>query len=192
MLRPRLSLAILIMGVTFAVPSTARAGMLDIIWGMSGPRMVGVGAFCRITYQGEIVTCKITGRKEHPRVWLTGETAFYFSVGDKNGFDFGDAFMVTADPMVEWRWLAKPFMVYSGAGATYNVLFGPDFDTFDNLGVKIRPIAAEWSGFVIRGLQYNVRFYGDEFGRDLFGRARPVRGDRPREVIHTVSFVLPF
>jgi hypothetical protein len=99
--------------------------------------------------------------------------------------------MLTAEPSLEIPLPVRSgtALVYSGVGITYDVLFGPDFDTFDNFGFKVRPIAFQRKGW---GLAYNIRFYADDFGRDLFNRAPPVVGDRPKEIIHTISLTIPY
>jgi len=179
------------------LPHAGSAGVLDVIWELSGPRMIGVGLYCRFTLDGKSVSCLPAKQEEalleqarRHRPWIATEGTFYFSI-PKNGFDYGDAYMIAAEPSLEVPWPVKvdKWLVYSGAGITYDGLFGPAFFAFDNFGYKVRAIGFQRKGW---GLSYNLRFYPDDFGRDLFNRAPPFTGNRPSEVVHSVSITLPY
>jgi len=186
----------LLVAMLVTLPRASDAGILEVIWEMSGPRMLGVGAYCRFSVHGDVASCA-PGKSEGPLIeqrkrylpWFAVEGTFYFSV-PHNGFDWGDAYMLAVEPEVEWAWPLRTdkFLVFSGVGYTYNGLFGPQFFAFDNSGVKIKPIAFQRKGW---GVEYNIRTYADEFSRDLFNRAPPFVGNRPRETIHAVALILP-
>jgi hypothetical protein len=180
------------------LPRAGSAGVLDIIWELSGPRMVGYGLYCRFTLDGKSVSC-LPGRQEQAllaqaenhRPWIATEGYFYFSI-PKNGFSNGDVYMLALEPSVEIP-LTKygDTLFYSGAGITYDGLFGPAFFAFDNFGYKVRPIAFQRKGW---GVAYNIRFYPNDFAHDLFNPAvsASVPSDRPKEIIHTFSITIPF
>ncbi len=187
----RVGLAAMAFITVLMMSRVSTAGVLDVIWEMSGPRMIGVGVSCRLSFDGQYKDCTPvaarSGKPEEHKPWFVAEGTFYFSI-PHNGFGWFDAFMVAAEPLVEFPWVSREWLVYSGVGASYDVLFGPGFSAFDNAGVKIRPIAVERNGW---GVQYHVRVYPDEFGHDLFGRAPPATGNRPHETIQTASVTIP-
>jgi hypothetical protein len=180
------------------IPRTGSAGVLDIIWELSGPRMIGVGLYCRFTVDGDVISC-LPGKQEaglleqarKHRPWIATEGYFFFTAGEKNGFDSGDVYMLALEPSVEVPLPLKfhDLLFYSGAGITYDGLFGPAFFAFDNFGYKLRPIAFQRKGW---GIAYNIRFYPNDFSHDLFTPGVPVPSDRPKEIIHSFSITLPY
>ena len=189
-------------------PRQADAGLVDWIWEMSGPRMIGVAIDCRFSSRDNpecyLFKPLLSGPRERPRSWLSLEGGLYFSIPKEEedadqDYGFGDVWMVAIDPVVHIRsMLARDgrLKVYHGVGASYNVLFGGNFSSFDKLGAKIRPIAFEYevSDVFTYGLLYTVRLYANEFRNEDFGIAPRTddTDDRPKEFVHGVTLVLRF
>ena len=167
--------------VALAAPRSASAGLLDYIWELSGPQLLGVGAQCeRGLWPSQTLQCFFfvpnrTGREQHARqrIWLLVEPALYFSTGKNStegghqfDFRFRRAEMAGIDPMVAYRVPGglKP-RFYVAAGFSLNRFFGPDVDDFFNWAYKLRPIAADLPlcrRFTLQ-LAYNLRFYPSGF-----------------------------
>jgi hypothetical protein len=124
--------------------------------------------------------------RQGPRFWLVVETSAYTSTGKNSGqdeYEFGQTFMVAAEPLFEYRAAAsksESVTFYVGAGPSYQYLFGNDFEHYDKFGLKFRPI-----GIIIArhlDLGYNVRVYPHGFTPDEFGHGeRRENYDRPAE-----------
>src|SRR5262245_41992427 len=164
MLRKLLGTTSLCLLALLAFPKTSEASIWDIIWGMSGPQMMGPVFHCEWDLQHQaddkehsVVECraldylfyhKLKPRPDR-RLWMSLDSAFYFSTGrdsgdepNRNSFQAFENFMVAFEPMFEVRsHTSKNVMLYHGLmGISYDVLFGKNFDTFDNVGLKFRPI----------------------------------------------------
>jgi hypothetical protein len=193
MSRRQLGLLSLALLAVLAFPSTGHASIWDIIWGMSGPQMMGPVFHCEWDLQhrsgdGDIVECRaidyLLYNKVRTRavrqVWLSLDSGFYFSTGkssDGNQFDWFENFMVAFEPMLEVRSYKSPgenFMLHHGLmGVTYDVLFGENFDTFDNVGLKFRPI-----GVTINkryNASFTLRYYPRRFVSEDFGIINPTQ-----------------
>jgi len=202
MLRRHLgTLALTLLGL-LAFPSAGHASIWDIIWGMSGPQMMGPVFHCEWDLQhksgdGDIVECraidylvynKVRSRRVR-NVWISLDSAFYFSTGkssDGNQFGKFKNFMVAFEPMLEVRTYKSGgdtgdnnFMVHHGLmGITYDVLWGENsadesYDTFDNVGIKFRPI-----GVTINkryNASFTLRYYPRRFVSEDFGIINPAQ-----------------
>ncbi len=176
-----------------AVPSVGHASIWDWIWGMSGPQMVGPVLHCEWDLQhesgdGDIFECRVIDLLVHNRVrsrserqvWLSLDSAFYFSTGknsDGNQFDWFENYMVALEPMLEARSYKSPdsnFMLHHGVmGITYGVLFGENFGTFDKVGLKFRPV-----GVTINkkyNASFTLRYYPQRFTSEEFGIVNPTQ-----------------
>jgi len=177
-----------------AIPSTGHASIIDIIWGMSGPQMIGVVLHCEVDLEHksvdkeDLIECRgidyllYHRLKPRPvrRVWLSLDAAYYFSTdkdSDGNEFNWFENHMVAFEPILEVRSYTSPdenFMVHHGLmGITYDVLFGENFDTFDNVGLKFRPI-----GVTINkryNASFTLRYYPRRFVSEDFGIINPTQ-----------------
>jgi hypothetical protein len=191
MVRKLLGITSFCLLAVLASPKTSEASIWDIIWGMSGPQMMGPVFHCEWDLQhrsgdGDIVECRaidyLVYNKVRSRtvrnVWISLDSAFYFSTtkdSDGNQFDWFENFMVAFEPMLEARTYRSPgdnFMLHHGLmGVTYDVLFGENFDTFDKVGLKFRPIG------VTINKSYNasltLRYYPQRFTSEEFGIVNP-------------------
>lgn len=186
--------------ILLGTAATAHAGLLDLIWDMSGPQMIGGVFRCRVPVGGGTTKCTAVGYPvfgvekgrtdvmTERRAWLNLESAFYTSTGKNDGDTDYRAWrteMLAFDPLIEIASVSNERVrVFHGAGGTFQYLFGPDVPTaFGNAGFKLRlvgvEVGPEWE------FAFNVRLYPDGFGADQFGFGPPPIGDRPFE--HTVG-----
>jgi hypothetical protein len=166
------------------LPRESAAGLGDIIWGMSGPQMVGVVAHCRVEIGRPITDCHILNRpadgKVEPSRWWSLEGGLYGSTprnSDDGNDEYGwfDVGMLTFEPVYEVRWAPG---LSSGAGVGYNFLFGKDFGSFHKFNLKIRVLAVESPQAT---LAVNLRYYPEGFTSDEFGFGERQDIDRPAE-----------
>jgi hypothetical protein len=201
MSRAGLGTAGIVLVALLAFPRTATANILDMIWEMSGPQLIGIVVLhCKIDLQGRPGECRSvdvklpdTPTRELPaRFWVSMEAAGYFSTGKNSGQNEFEAFrigMAGLDAALEVRSGSyKGWTFYHGlAGVTYNYLFGKGFDSFDKIGLKFRPIGVTRGRWI--DLALNIRAYPNGFGSDELGFApRLGQVDRPLEVTYGLSW----
>ena len=167
-------LGLVVLGM-FACARPADAGWLDIIWEMTGPRMIGIGANCERSIKRDADWRCIFPLVGSPRpgdrqtsddwLWLSGETFYYFSTSG-NGYQTGDVQAFGFDPMLLLSRTKNRVRVTSGGGLTFQRFWGSEIDGFGNAGFKFRPIAVEFP-LPVRTLKvniaYNLRYYWDGF-----------------------------
>ena len=188
-------------GVLAGVPAVANAGLIDIIWDMSGPQMIGDVGRCRVPVTGGETKCSFFGAPngENPdvmetRAWVSLEGGVYFSTGKNEGdtdYEAFRTFMLSFEPVVEVGSLTfntGRVRLFHGAGLASHFLFGPDFRRFTNAGFKLRPVGVEIGDRLEVSL--NIRLYPDGFGADQFGFGPSPAGDRPFE--HTWGFTVGY
>jgi hypothetical protein len=204
MLRKLLGTISLCLLALFAFPKTSEASIWDIIWGMSGPQMMGPVLHCEWDLQhksgeGDIFECRAIDYLFHNQVrsrtarnvWMSLDSGFYFSTGkdsgddpNRNQFRAFETFMVAFEPMLEVRsHTSKNIMLYHGLmGVSYGVLFGKNFDTFDNVGLKFRPI-----GVAIKqkyNASFTLRYYPRRFVSEDFGIINPTEDKTDGEFVY--------
>jgi hypothetical protein len=199
-----------VLAALLVFPRAGDAGIGEIILEMSGPRMIGFGLECRLTFSGSWESCKVAApaplifaeNQPDVKMWLSVGGKFFFSV-DKtvNGqhYDTGEVKMWSFDPMLEFESKAWPvnhsnldLQIYHGVmGVSYNVFYG-DFPTFSNVALKLRP-----AGIVIPfsrnwgvDLSYDIRLYPRGVTAEDFGKVPLPDAEPSREAVH--SFVLGF
>lgn len=198
MLRKLLGITSVCLLALLAFPKASEASIWDIIWGMSGPQMMGPVLHCEWDLQhesgdGNIFECRaidylfhnqVRSRTER-NVWMSLDSAFYFSTGkSSDGNEFGKFknFMLAFEPMLEVRTYKSGesnFMLHHGVmGVTYNVLFGEntlgeDYDTFDNVGLKFRPIGVTINKSY--NASFTLRYYPRRFVSEDFGIINPAQ-----------------
>jgi hypothetical protein len=180
-----LAAVVLVMGT----PRTGSAGIAEWIWEMSGPSMFGVTTGCSVglgmkdSFKERVNRCSLFGFPLKPRlpeappntpaeetvpsglgkVWVVLDGGTYFSLGKNSGEDVNEkeflAFhtgMLTFDPMIGFKTVWGEHAV----GLTYNYLFGKEFDSFSNVGVKVRPFSLRWHRVI---WEWNIRLYPNGF-----------------------------
>ena len=152
-----------------ACPSTSRASIWDLIWSLSGPQMHGIPVHCEFAlgdtasktetaqkrYECRVLDIRFTGdvkSRSERKTWLSLDMAPYWSTGKnpREGLEFGagKVKMAAIEPILEVRsWPrrdntenAKVMLHHGLIGATYDVLWGEDFETFDKFGFKFKPV----------------------------------------------------
>lgn len=167
-------LALVVLGM-LACARPADAGWLDIIWEMTGPRMIGIGGACEksIKRDGEwrcilpfIGQPRPGGAPADDWFWISAESYYYFSTAH-NGFKAGRVHGFGVDPMLSLsRTSTRGVRVSSGLGFTLQRFWSSDFDAFGNAGYKFKPIAVEFPvpiGTARASVAYSLRYYWDGF-----------------------------
>jgi hypothetical protein len=177
-----------------AFPRTGSADLIDFIWEMSGPQMIGARLLhCEYDLPDGDPRCQFLGHEgQRHQVWrLTLDANAYTSTGKSSGthhYGWGRNGMVAVEPMLEARSCCTDeggFSVHHGVGLSYNFLFGQHFSRFNKLGVKITPIGITFKKF---SAAYNVRVYPHGFTADEFGFGpRLFDLSRGRETLHGFS-----
>ena len=179
MLLPRGRTAVVALALTMllGIPRAASADLIDWIWDLSGPQMWGVGwLHCEILPQGGPVECKVPWIPSLPvdrAVSIAVDSNVYFSSGKNSksaDYDKFKVWMLNVDPMLQTK--SFPFLppeVYHGIGASYNVFFGPDFNTFESVALKLRFIGVRIRRF---DAAYTLRIYPKKFMPEQFGVPR--------------------
>jgi len=185
-----------------ALPSAAHASIIDWIWTMSGPQMVGLVLHCEYDIQNNISECrgldyrfagKLAPRQER-RVWLSIDTGFYTSTGydsETASYEWFKQHMIAFEPMLEMRSYSSRDKVvdyhHGLIGISWDLLYGADHSSFDKFGLKFRPI-----GITIKkkwNMSYTLRLYPNGFTNDEFGIGDPVpNANRDAEVLHGFTF----
>jgi hypothetical protein len=184
-------------------------GIIDLIWEMSGPQLVGYLLQCRIALDGTPESCNVVGKKVSgqgarttTRIWLSLEGGPYLSTGRNaegvtgpNNYEAWKVAMLAFDPMLEFESVRTPrgLSLYHGlVGGSVNLLFGSGFDAFTNAALKVKPIGVaipigdHWR-FTVEGV---LRFYPTGFSADQFGKTpATLQLNRP-EVVKGLAFGL--
>ena len=165
-------LALVVLGV-FACARPADAGWLDIIWEMTGPRMIGVGAGCEVSlnkhYRCTVPFTRLPdglGRsnQDDDRWWVSAYGYYYWSAA-YNNYNAYDVQGFGIDPMVSYSKFHGKVRITNGVGFTLQRFWSDDFPTVGNAGLKIQPVTAEFplGGTLKLELAYNLRYYWDGF-----------------------------
>ena len=169
----------------------ARAGLGDVIWGMSGPQMIGGVLRCRVPVSGGMTKCNLFGvpiggepdTTRERRTWISVDGGIYTSTTkDQEDTDFRAwrTWMLSAEPLFEVASMSRGDVRFShGVGVAAHFLFGPDFRRFTNAGFKVRYAAVEIGDHV--ELAYNERYYPNGFTPDQFGFDVPAPAERSFE-----------
>ena len=180
------------------IPRPSEAGLLELIWEMSGPRMFGAGYSCMYSPRTHTwQQCKTypmvqewdTTPKKGPFLVLGG--AVFFSTGKDSktqSYDWGEIWMLALEPGVAVRSYenpAKTLQLHHAVGISYDVLFGGDIRTFDKFAFTVTPIDVAYKR-VAFGVKY--RLYPNGFTDDEFKPGPRVSMNRPFESVFSFSF----
>ena len=197
--------------VAFATPRAAHAGLVDIIWEMSGPHLWGAGVHCDL-FSTSNLNCRLldvftlSGTREDTTVWGIIDVNGYVSMPknakdrDRREIDFRllRIAMVGVDPMIgfgRYEWGSVTF--HHAVGASLNFFFGSadDTDAFIKTALKIRPVALEFPLPLGAGTRmevaYNGRLYSDGFDSQADRRPLLQSGDNV-EWVHGASVTFRF
>jgi hypothetical protein len=189
----------------FGAPRPSDAGLLEIIWEMSGPRMFGVGYSCLYSLDSKLnlLECRIGSgfaamkdRRPYRPFLVVGGSGF-FSVPYKQDtptpYDWFDANMLAFEPGVAVLSKLEPaedgLRIGHGVGISYDFLFGNHFEGFDKLGFTFTPVEVSYRRFAIAA---KIRAYPNGFTPDEFGFGPRVTGNRKSEVVYglNVSYII--
>jgi hypothetical protein len=201
MLRRYLGSLVLAWFGLLALPSAGHASIIDWIWTMSGPQMVGLVLHCEYDIQNNISECrgldyrfagKLSPRQER-RVWLSIDTGFYVSTGydsETTEYSWFKQQMIAFEPILEMRsYSSRDGLVdyhHGLIGISWDLLTGSGHDPFDKFGLKFRPV-----GITIKkkwNMSYTLRLYPNGFSPDEFDGPSVPNLNRPKEVLHGFTF----
>lgn len=205
MQRMRLGIAVVFFAALVAAPNPAGAGLIDFIHEMSGPQMIGFPVDCEFDIQVQRHECRLVdvihlsgdrGFRVERRLWLALTGAAYFSTGkdaDLRQFKLGRVRMLAYEPTVNVRSFKSTggsvVLEHGVLGLSYFYLMGSDFRRFDNLGVKLVPIAFTYKRATFA---YTFRVFPNGFTSEQFGVTAPTPTLRESEVVNGLTFGLRF
>ncbi|MFN7980992.1 MAG: hypothetical protein U0Q11_03965 [Vicinamibacterales bacterium] len=95
--------------------------------------------------------------------------------------------MLAFEPSVSVRSVEnEKVRVHHGVGPTFDYFFGPKFDSFSNVGVRVTPIEVVFPRHNF-SLAATVRLYPNGFTDDQFGFGVRQNYDRPFEAVYGLS-----
>jgi hypothetical protein len=219
-MRRRISLAGIVLAAVLASPQLASASIIDFIWEMSGPQMIGVPIYCDIDLRTDEKECRIGGiRLPSPKLttvekaareredyrafratrtfWLSMQGGVFASTtkdSDMSEFEAWKVQMLSWEPMLGYRSFSSAserFVIDHGlAGVSYFILFGSDFKRFHNVGFKFTPIGVTYRWV---NVSYNVRLFPSGFTSEQFNVDGSSTTHRGREILtgFSVGFLFP-
>jgi hypothetical protein len=181
-------------------PRPSSAGLLEIIWEMSGPQMIGLSYACMygVTSRsleqcriGQLITKDwLVGRGKGPYLVLGGGIFGSTSKDSSTqSYDWGEVWMVALEPGVAVRsYETSTVQIHHAAGISYALLFGDDFRRFDKFAFTVTPIDVAYKRVAV-GVK--LRMYPNGFTDDEFKAFLPrVSGNRPFETTIGFTFSL--
>jgi hypothetical protein len=184
--RARAMLPMVLVGL-LASPQTAKAGLADIIWEMSGPQLFGIGLECEFASLQPPLCRSLFwefGPPHGKHLWFNAEARVYFSGNKDHGdvdFTFWGTRMIGIDPMIGFGgYRLGRFRFHHGVGASLNRLFGEDVDdAFNNIAWKLRfiDVKIDLPKRLRLDIAYNGRLYPKGFDASA----------SPRELLHLGS-----
>ena len=187
--------------VALGLPRSAHAGLLDFIWEMSGPQMIGTGYGCFLTLQWKREECRVHGVPVPVKIeqgaphrggpFLVLDASYLFSTGKDSAtqdYDWGQVQMVMLEPALAFRSIGESgrdtVRIYHGVGVTWNYLFGKDMRGFDKFGYKFTPIDIAYKQVAVA---FEIRLYPNGFTDDEFGAGPRLDFNRPHETTYGVK-----
>jgi hypothetical protein len=182
-----------------AAPRPSEAGLLEIIWEMSGPQMLGLAYGCMYSVPTRsLEQCRLTkaliGRntttvvENGPFLMLGG--SILASTGKNSAtqpYRWGEIWMLALEPGVAMRSYDKAIQVHHSVGISYDVLFGRDIRRFDKFAFTITPLDV---AFKRVALGMKLRIYPNGFTDDEFKPGPRVNTNRPTETTLGFTFSL--
>jgi hypothetical protein len=189
--------------VLLGLPRKSDAGILEFIWEMSGPQLIGYGHSCILPLGTKPLRCQLDVRRDSPddqnrrRPHLALQGAVFFSTPRDSKtveYDWFDVWMFAFEPGVMFPSKVSSsrdgVRISHGAGITYNFLFGRDFDSFDKFGFLVVPIEITYRNIAVAA---KIRLYQHGFTDDEFGVGPRISDrDRPAEAVYGGSFSFRF
>ena len=184
------------------MPRTGHAGILELIWALSGPQMIGAGYSCLFRPPLERLGCRIgssaaTIKNDTPPPPRVGELLFVLGGvvftstskdSDTQQYDWFDANMVAFEPGVVVFSRVPPvdgWRVSHGAGISYDLVFGDNFRRFDKFAFTVTPIQLTYKRLTF-GIK--LRIFPNGFTDDEFGFGPRLDFNRPAETTVGAGF----
>jgi hypothetical protein len=186
--------------LVFGVPRRSDAGLLEFIWELSGPQLVGSGFSCLYSLQFKPLECRIGGvflkpvseqpKNPHGPFLVIGGSGLVSTGKDSDTQQYGwfDANMVAFEPGVIVFSKVSPsseLRVGHGTGVSWGLLFGDNFRRFDKFAYSIVPVEVSYKKFIIA---LKIRIYPNGFTDDEFGFGPRLDFNRPAETTYGFSF----
>lgn len=199
MSRATLTPVAIVLFASLAVPGAANAGIIDFIWEMSGPQMIGFLTNCEFDLHEDRHECRVLDVhlsgdrqfREQRRLWLTLTGGAYFSTGrdsdtNTNEFELGSVKMLAYEPTLDVRSYQSRNLKFDHGviGLSYFYLIGSKFKKYDNIGLKLVPIAVTIGPV---NVAYNFRIFPNGFTSEQFGGPTEPVADRRSELVHGFS-----
>ena len=194
----RIAVVGLLLIALVGIPRPSEAGLLEMIWEMSGPQMFGLGYSCMYSPRTQTwEQCRVGGnliaqephtpKKKGPFLVLG---ASIMGSTNKNSetqpYHWGEIWMLALQPGVAFRSYDNAecaIQVHHGVGVEYEVLFGGDIQTFDKFAFTVTPVNVSFRR-VAFGIK--LRMYPNGFTDDEFKPGPLIEMNRPFET--TVGF----
>jgi hypothetical protein len=186
-------------------PRPSNAGILEIIWEMSGPQMLGLSYGCLFPFANfKIDQCRIgplpTIQKAYAstdhKVFFALSGAIFGSTGknsDTQPYHWWELGMAAIEPGVAIRTYDKDgVQVHHGVGVSWERFFGQDIRPFDKFAITVTPIEVSLvPNRVAVGIK--LRMYPNGFTDDEFKPGPLISRNRPFEatVGFSVSYIIP-
>jgi hypothetical protein len=205
----RIGMLALLVAAMSAVPQRSEASIIDFIWEMSGPRMLGLGYQCLVSVTGKVDQCGLNsammryeppqpadGRDVPPRrsavpFFVLGATLFA-STGHNSqsqGYDWGEIWMLAVEPALAVRTHnGENVRIHHSAGISYDLLFGRDIGAFDKFAIAVTPVEVAFRKRVSVGLKF--RFYPHGTSNDEFKPGPLIKKDRAFESTWGLTFAV--
>jgi hypothetical protein len=198
----RIAIAGSLLIAVLGVPRPSEAGLLEIIWEMSGPQMLGLGYGCMYSVRtGSLEQCRLgAGLISRDKNYATKNGPFLVLGGSilgstgkdsrSQGYDWGEIWMLALEPGVAMRSYdnqQRDIQVHHGVGISYDVLFGDDIRRFDKFAITVTPVDVAF-----RRVAFGVklRMYPNGFTDDEFKPGPRVSKNRPFETTLGFTFNL--
>jgi len=184
------------------VPRPSEAGLLEIIWEMSGPTMLGISYGCMIRLpSGSLDQCRVGGNPvaqartadaSHGKgVFLALGASLLGSTGKDSrtqGYDWGEIWMLAAEPGIAFRSFDNAdcaIQVHHGIGISWDLMFGKDIPHYDKFAIVVTPVDVAF-GKVAFGIK--LRLYPNGFTDDEFKPRTLAPANRPFETTLGFTF----
>ena len=159
-------------------PRPSDAGLLEIIWEMSGPRMLGLGYGCLFTLGMKTEECRIGSAMVHHRAdgtnilssshslcWARRSSGRPITTRATQSYEWGEVWMLATRAGLAVRTKDGTVKVHHGAGISYNWVFGREIRGFDKFAFTVTPIDVAYKRVAV-GVK--LRFYPNGFTDDEF------------------------
>lgn len=204
MLRKASGIGVLLVAL-LAVPRPSEAGLIEFIWELSGPQMIGGGFGCTFDTSGKRRDCRLASAASIVSETEPEDNGPFFFIGGEHTFSTGKnarhpetrevinyrffrIHRLAVTPGVSFRnkWLLLgSARVYHAAAVSGELFLGADFSRFTKLGFALTPVEVIFdetgSSAVKLGAALKLRYYPHGFTPDEFGFGSRLDFDRPAE-----------